>query len=234
MKTQKSRKLFVINSFTLIELLVVIAIIAILAGMLLPALSQAKEKAKTISCEGNLKQQGIAYLMYVGDYNDYFPAIAAGMCTWRVDVNNNKPRLPGLLNPYLPGDLNNVSSWPTKNGMPDTWRCPAVPEPPAFYILNPYWYSANIWLTSTPPATMVDGTSWACNYGNEVAKKKSEVKKSPSKLYMLEDLLPTAKDLSTYPHGPGLHNVCFLDGHVSSQKGISQWFKPKHHAPNVK
>ena len=71
-----------LKGFTLIELLIVISIIAILAAMLLPALTSAKNKAKLIVDAGNLKQIGVAGLLYVADHNGHFPLTAGTGVTW--------------------------------------------------------------------------------------------------------------------------------------------------------
>ncbi len=93
------------SGFTLIELLVVIAIIAILAAILFPVFAKARENARKATCQSNLKQIGLATMMYVQDYDEIYPGISMATATGQCYTND-------LLNPYI------------KNSK--VWVCPSI------------------------------------------------------------------------------------------------------------
>ncbi len=228
------------NKFTLIELLVVIAIIAILAAMLLPALSQARARGKDIQCTSNLKQLGTYMTMYVDSNNDVIPA---GNCNVSYSQWFGKWQ-DMLMRLYSPSTEISNNNFLVKQGslrIPiGPFACPASTAYDATKSTRHY--------AINDPKNINEGRGFASNRDGSCDMKITRIKRPSQRAAMFDTdqwagsypdpqacrregstagsmVVSSARGIGEFRHGGRrAMNVCFADGHVEqrSRESIPQ------------
>ncbi len=192
-------------AFTLVELLVVIAIIAILAAILLPALSRAEGKARATQCVSNLRQWGLAFRQYADDHTDFLPRRGQGV---QPLAQIDRPEdwfnaLPTYFN-LPPYQQLFAANQKLKAGSSSVFVCPVATDPGSNHFL-PYGMNMNLCPWILPQATKF----------TEVAQ--------PSQVVAMADApgpyastFPSKKPYSVLPRHSGRATILFLAGQVNS------------------
>lgn len=193
-----------LRNFTLIELLVVITIIAILASLLLPALSATREKAKAINCSSNLRQFGQASYCYVNSYNDYLPCAWDGTSFYWFDAYGSNLGLPDKV-------MDNLSLSGTSM-VKGIWACPSQTVRSSFsgtythYGMN---RMANTWGIYPRIQKIPSPSETALLYDTAIAPNYDQ--------YVPTANLTDARNIAANRHGSGmLRNFLLVDGHCES------------------